>query len=286
MQQAEWQLREEDFKRQNDRLYREIVNDFRSRADDSAKKRGNEDKEVKRLRKEADKMEENINYKEPDADKLLKDKKNISGLNIVGQQLETNLLEIAKEHKINELQTAQKKEEYWLKRLQGAKQNLEKKYSPLINKYQEMAQMAQSEADRENEQRIIEYIQRLYQAENELIDKLLEIIGKNQQAREKGHVSTDEISNLQVEAKAAMDKYDEYKDKLDAMIKAYKKQKKEAQEKIDKTEDKKEDKKEEKQSKKTLDISGLQDSANSQISSGALKKFNNLQEERSSLRMG
>ena len=216
-------------------------------------------------------MKEVEKNKKPDAAKIAEDKKNISGFDIVGQQLKTDWLEIAKEHKMTELQDAQRIEKYWSDRLQEEVQKLESKYGPIINQYQERAQMAQSEADREYEQRIIEYIQRLYQAEKEMIEKQLTLMQQNQQAREKGPVSTDKISNLQVEAKAAMDKYDKYKDKLKKMTKARKQQEKEANGELDKSKDKQKDKKEEKQDKKTLDISGLKNVDNGKLDAGDLK---------------
>ena len=131
--------------------------------------------------------------------------------------------------------------------------------------------MAQSEADREYEQRIIEYIQRMYQTENELIEKQLRTMQQNQQAREKGPVSTDKISNLQVETKEATDKHGKSAEKLEAMKNAFKKQAKEANDELDKKTDKKEDKKEEKQDKKTLNISGLQNVDNGTLDAGDLK---------------
>ena len=207
--------------------------------------------------------------KKPDTDKLSEEKKNISYFDITGQQLKTDLLKMAKENKVNKLQDAQRIEKYWSDRLQEEGQKLESKYGPIINQYQERAQMAQSEADREYEQRIIEYIQRLYQAEKEMIEKQLTLMQQNQQAREKGRpVSTDKISNLQVEAKAAMDKYDKYKDKLKKMTKARKQQEKEANGELDKS---KEDKKKEKQDKKTLDISGLKNVDNGKLDAVDLK---------------
>ena len=210
--------------------------------------------------------------KKPDTDKLLEEKKNIGYFDITGQQLKTDLLKMAKENKVNKLQDAQRIEKYWSDRLQEEGQKLESKYGPIINQYQERAQMAQSEADREYEQRIIEYIQRLYQAEKETIEKQLTLMQQNQQAREKGRpVSTDKISNLQVEAKAAMDKYDKYKDKLDKMKKAFNKQVKGADDKLDQSKDKQKDKNEEKQDKKTLDISGLKNVNNGKLDAGDLK---------------
>lgn len=272
MQQAEWQLQKENVKRTLERINRQTADRIMDYAKEREAYYGSQDKQVEKLKKEAAERRGEKDDRKPD-DKKDK-KKEVSELDIRKQQLKTDLLKIAKEHKMTELQDAQRIEKYWSERLQEEGQKLDGKYTPLINKYQERAQMAQSEADREYEQRIIEYIQRMYQAEKELIDKELKAIGKVQQEREKGNVSTDKISNLQVETKAAMDKCDDSEDELDKMVKEHKKQQEDMKKTghVDKTEDKKEEKKEEKKAdKKTMDISGLKNVDNSKLDAGDLK---------------
>lgn len=288
---ATWQLQQEYLKRSWERDKKRIADGLMHESKNREAYYGNQDKQVEKLKKETAKLRGKKYDQKSDVDeKDKKNKKNISGFDIVGQQLKTDLSELKKNNKMGQLQDAQRIEKYWSENLQKEGQKLEDKYTPLINKYQERAQMAQSEADREYEQRIIEYIQRMYQAEKELIDKELEAIGKVQREREKGPVSTDAISHLQMEVKQLMDKHDEYRDELDKMVKEHKKQQEDMKKagQVDKAEDKKEEKNEEKKDNKTMNISGITDNTNSKIGTGQLKSFNNpnLQKEQSNLQIG
>ena len=254
------------------------------------------DKLVKDNKKNEEKKKDDAKKNEekektPDPEKVLEAKKNQPITNNV-RLLQKALLGKNKAHLANMLELEQKRERFDEQFAHEDMQNRDNLSRAILQNQQEKMQTAYTEADREYDQRIAEYIQKMFQEEQELAQKTLENLKQLQEDRKKGLVPNDLIFKLQQESGAATKKYNDFKENIKQMNKKidkdYKELKKTGQlDKLkDKKEDKKKDKKEEKQNKKTLDISGLQDSANSQISSGALKKFNNLQEERSSLRIG
>ena len=142
--------------------------------------------------------------------------------------------------------------------------------------------MAQTEADRDYEQRIAEYIQKMFSEEQELTQKTLENLKQLQEDRKKGLATYDLIFKLQQESRAATKKYNDFKENIkktnEKIDKDYKDLKKSGQ--LDKLTDKKAD--------KTMNIKGIADNANNQISPGQLKSFNNskLQKEQPSLGIG
>ena len=244
-------------------------------------------------RKERDKGEDK--YKEndkgkPDAKKIIAAKKGQEMTNNV-MLLKKAILGFKKSHTNNMLELATKADKADEQFLQSELQNIQESGNVLMQKQQERMQGAQTEADRAYEERVMEYIQRMFQEEQEVLQHLFENLKNLQGARQKGLVPGDLIFKLQQESQQATKKYNQFKDSIKKMNKdideKYKDLKKSGQ--LDKLkgkkEDKEKDKKEEKKDNKTLDISGIMDNTNGQISQEPLKSFNdlNLQKERQSL---
>lgn len=231
--------------------------------------------------------------KKIDPEKVLEAKKKQPMMNNV-MPLQKALLGKNKAHLANMLELEQKREQFDEQFAHEDMQNKDNLSRAILQNQQEKMQTAYTEADREYEQRIAEYIQKMFQEEQELAQKTLENLKQLQEDRKKGLVPNDLIFKLQQESGTATKKYNDFKENIKQMNKKidkdYKELKKTGQlDKLkDKKDDKKKDKKEEKQDKKPMNISGITNSVNTSINQGQLKSFNNskLKEEQSSLRIG
>lgn len=256
------------------------------------------DKLVKNNKKNEEKEKDDAKKNEEkdkkiDPEKVLEAKKKQPMMNNV-MLLQKAFLGFNKAHLSNMFELEQKRERFDEQFAHEDMQNRDNLSRAILQNQQEKIQMAQTGVDRDYEQRRAEYIQKMFQEEQELAQKTLENLKQLQEDRKKGLATYDLIFKLQQESGAATKKYNDFKENIKQMNKKidkdYKELKKTGQlDKLkDKKEDKKKDKKEEKKDKKPMNISDITDGVNSQISQGQLKSFNNskLQKEQPSLRIG
>lgn len=256
------------------------------------------DKLVKNNKKNEEKEKDDTKKNEEkdkkiDPEKVLEAKKKQPMINNV-MLLQKAFLGFNKAHLSNQLELEQKREQFEEQFAHEEMQNKDNLSRAILQNQQEKIQMAQTEADRDYEQRIAEYIQKMFQEEQELAQKTLENLKQLQEDRKKGLVTYDLIFKLQQESGAATKKYNDFKENIkktnEKIDKDYKDLKKSGQ--LDKLTDKKDEKKKDEKVKnkdtKTMNIRGVADNTDSQISQGQLKSFNNskLQKEQPSLRIG
>ncbi|MBQ7536949.1 MAG: hypothetical protein IJT14_02390 [Rickettsiales bacterium] len=244
------------------------------------------DKLVKNNKKNEEKEKDGAKKNEEkdkkiDPEKVLEAKKKQPMMNNV-MLLQKAFLGFNKAHLSNQLELEQKREQFEEQFAHEEMQNKDNLSRAILQNQQEKIQMAQTEADRDYEQRIAEYIQKMFSEEQELTQKTLENLKQLQEDRKKGLATYDLIFKLQQESRAATKKYNDFKENIkktnEKIDKDYKDLKKSGQ--LDKLTDKKAD--------KTMNIKGIADNANNQISPGQLKSFNNskLQKEQPSLGIG
>ena len=251
----------------------------------------NNKKNEEKKKDDAKKREEKD--KKPDQQKIIEAKKNQPMTNNV-MLLQKALLGFNKAHLANQLELEQKREQFEEQFAHEEMQNKDNLSRAILQNQQEKMQTAYTEADREYEQRIAEYIQKMFQEEQELAQKTLENLKQLQEDRKKGLVPNDLIFKLQQESSTATKQYNNFKENIKQMNKKidkdYKELKKTGQ--LDNLTDKKDEKKKDEKIKnkdtKTMNIRGVADNTDSQISQGQLKSFNNskLKEEQPSLRIG
>lgn len=251
----------------------------------------NSEKSKEKKRDDTKKNEEKD--KKTDPKKVLEAKKNQPMTNNI-MLLQKALLGKNKAHLANMLELEQKRERFDEQFAHEDMQNRDNLSRAILQNQQEKIQMAQTEADRDYEQRIAEYLQKMFSEEQELTQKTLENLKQLQEDRKKGLATYDLIFKLQQESGAATKKYNDFKENIkktnEKIDKDYKDLKKSGQ--LDKIKDKKDEKKKDEKIKnkdtKTMNIRGVADNTDSQISQGQLKSFNNskLKEEQSSLRIG
>ncbi len=227
------------------------------------------DKLVKNNKKNEEKEKDDAKKNEEkdkkiDPEKVLEAKKKQPMMNNV-MLLQKAFLGFDKAHLSNQLELEQKREQFEEQFAHEEMQNKDNLSRAILQNQQEKIQMAQTEADRDYEQRIAEYIQKMFQEEQELIQKTLENLKQLQEDRKKGLVHNDLIFKLQQESGAATKKYNDFKENIkktnEKIDKDYKDLKKSGQ--LDKIKDKKAD--------KTLNISGLKNVDNSKLDAGDLK---------------
>ena len=176
------------------------------------------DKLVKNNKKNEEKEKDDAKKNEEkdkkiDPEKVLEAKKKQPMMNNV-MLLQKAFLGFDKAHLSNRLELEQKREQFDDQFAREEIQNKDNLSRAILQNQQEKIQMAQTEADRDYEQRRAEYIQKMFQEEQELAQKTLENLKQLQEDRKKGLVTYDLIFKLQQESGAATKKYNDFKENI------------------------------------------------------------------------
>ena len=222
----------------------------------------NEEKEKDDAKKNEEKE------KTPDPAKVLEAKKKQPMTNNL-MLLKSAVLQYRKGHAGNLLERAQKREQFNEQFARSELQNKEDLCNAILQNQQEKIQMAQTEADRAYEERIAEYIQRIFREEQEQLQKEAGEIEKRKQDREQGKDPDDPIFKLQQESRRMDDDYAQFKKDVKQMNKQIDKDYKDLKKTYQL--DDKENTNDKANDKKTLDISGLKNVDNSKLDAGDLK---------------
>ena len=221
---------------------------------------------LKRMQQKNNNDETDKNTNKANAEKIIKDKTN-KQIMYDAMLLKKAILGFKKSHTNNMLELATKADKADEQFLQSELQNIQESGNVLMQKQQERMQGAQTEADRAYEERVMEYIQRMFQEEQEVLQHLFENLKNLQGARQKGLVPGDLIFKLQQESQQATKNYDQFKKRIEKIKKEIEEEYSGKKKDNNKTTD---DKKEEKQDNK-LDISCLKNVYNSKLDAGDLK---------------